>query len=122
MRCWLNAFNYLSSFGQKLHIDKVGQNIGYDYGKRNTLNAHKREVFYKAARDLRVVHSILQSSRSWLGFPLPRQCQQLCSRPQEKRNKDVNVPDNKSRNIPEVVLVRRWAVGVLGIGREGWVG
>ncbi len=36
---------------------------------------------------------------------------------------NVIVPDNKSRNIPEVVLVRRWAVGVLGIWREGmgWV-
>jgi hypothetical protein len=33
------------------------------------------------------------------------------------------VPDNKSQNIPEVVLVRRWAVGVLGIwrGGVGWV-
>ncbi len=30
-----------------------------------------------------------------------------------------SVPDNKSRNIPEVVLVRRWAVGVLGIWRGG---
>ncbi len=35
------------------------------------------------------------------------------------------VPDKRSRNIPEVVLVRRWAVGVLGIWRgeglgEGW--
>ncbi len=29
------------------------------------------------------------------------------------------VPDNKSRNIPEVVLVRRWAVGVLGIWKKG---
>ncbi len=29
------------------------------------------------------------------------------------------VPDSKSRNIPEVVVVRRWAVGVLGIW-EGW--
>jgi hypothetical protein len=35
----------------------------------------------------------------------------------------LTVPDNKSRNIPEVVLVRRWAVGVLGIWKEGvgWV-
>ncbi len=35
----------------------------------------------------------------------------------------VPVPDNKSRNIPEVVLVRRWAVGALGSRREGvgWV-
>jgi hypothetical protein len=33
------------------------------------------------------------------------------------------VPDSKSRNIPEVVIVRRWAVGVLGIweGWDGWV-
>jgi hypothetical protein len=36
-----------------------------------------------------------------------------------------SVPDRKSRNIPEVVLVRHWAVGVLGIWRgeglgEGW--
>jgi hypothetical protein len=33
------------------------------------------------------------------------------------------VPDNKSRNIPEVVLVRRWAVKVLGVwrGRDSWV-
>jgi hypothetical protein len=31
----------------------------------------------------------------------------------------VIVPDNKSRNIPEVVLVRRWAVG---FGGKGWVG
>ncbi len=34
-------------------------------------------------------------------------------------DKGVIVPDNKSRNIPEVVFVRRWAVGVLGIWREG---
>jgi hypothetical protein len=36
---------------------------------------------------------------------------------------DPTVPDNKSRNIPEVVLVRRWAVGVLAIWRGGvsWV-
>jgi hypothetical protein len=36
---------------------------------------------------------------------------------------DVCVPDNESRNIPEVVLVGRWAVGVLGIwrGRDSWV-
>ncbi len=35
----------------------------------------------------------------------------------------VIVPDSKSRNIPEVVLVRRWAVGILGIWKEGvgWV-
>jgi hypothetical protein len=35
----------------------------------------------------------------------------------------LTVPDNKSRNIPEVILVRRWAVRVLGIWREGvgWV-
>ncbi len=37
----------------------------------------------------------------------------------------VTVPDRRSQNIPEVVLVRRWAVGVLGIWRgkglgEGW--
>jgi hypothetical protein len=37
----------------------------------------------------------------------------------------IIVPDRRSRNIPEVVLVRRWAVGVLGIWRgeglgEGW--
>jgi hypothetical protein len=33
------------------------------------------------------------------------------------------VPVSKSRNIPEVVLVRRWAVGILGIWRGGvdWV-
>ncbi len=30
-----------------------------------------------------------------------------------------SVPDSKSRNIPEVVLVWRWAVKVLGIWR-GW--
>ncbi len=34
----------------------------------------------------------------------------------------ITVPDRRSRNIPEVVLVRRWAVGVLGLWRgEGWV-
>jgi hypothetical protein len=34
----------------------------------------------------------------------------------------VLVPDRRRRIIPEVVLVRRWAVGVLGIWRgEGWV-
>ncbi len=32
----------------------------------------------------------------------------------------VIVPDSKSRNIPEVVIVRRWAVGVLGIWKT-WV-
>ncbi len=35
------------------------------------------------------------------------------------------VPDKRSGNIPEVIVVRRWAVGVLGIWRgeglgEGW--
>jgi hypothetical protein len=35
---------------------------------------------------------------------------------------EVNVLENKSRNIPEVVLVRRWTVGILGFGGEGWVG
>jgi hypothetical protein len=36
---------------------------------------------------------------------------------------NICVPDSKSRNISEVVLVRRWTVGVLGIWREGvgWV-
>ncbi len=34
----------------------------------------------------------------------------------------INVPDSKSRNIPEVVLVRRWAGRVLGIWREGGLG
>ncbi len=35
----------------------------------------------------------------------------------------VIVPVSKSRNIPKVVLLRRWAVGVLGIwrGGVGWV-
>jgi hypothetical protein len=38
---------------------------------------------------------------------------------------NVNVPDRRSWTIPEVVLVRRWTVGVLGIWRgeglgEGW--
>ncbi len=37
----------------------------------------------------------------------------------------VTVPDRRGRNIPEVVLVRRWTVGVLRIWRgegldEGW--
>jgi hypothetical protein len=33
------------------------------------------------------------------------------------------VPDSKSRNVPEVVLVRRWAVEILGVwrGGVGWV-
>jgi hypothetical protein len=40
-----------------------------------------------------------------------------------KKYKIVFVPDSKSRNIPEVVFVRRWAVGVLGIwkGWDSWV-
>ncbi len=38
-----------------------------------------------------------------------------------KRRK-LHVPDRRRRIIPEVVLVRRWAVGVLGIWKgEGWV-
>jgi hypothetical protein len=39
------------------------------------------------------------------------------------RPQEGSVADSKSRNIPEVVLVRRWAVGVLGIwrGGVGWV-
>jgi hypothetical protein len=41
----------------------------------------------------------------------------------KKRECTVSVPDSKSRNIPEVVFVRRWAVGVLGIwkGWDSWV-
>jgi hypothetical protein len=34
----------------------------------------------------------------------------------------VIVPDSKNRNIPEVVVVRRWTVGVWGFGRGGIVG
>jgi hypothetical protein len=37
-------------------------------------------------------------------------------------NHTVHVPDSKSRNIPEVVLVGRWAAGVLGIWKGGTVG
>jgi hypothetical protein len=35
----------------------------------------------------------------------------------------LTVPDSKSQNVPEVVFVRRWAVGVLGIwkGWDSWV-
>jgi hypothetical protein len=38
-------------------------------------------------------------------------------------NSFLTVPDSKSRNIPEVVFARRWAVGVLGIwkGWDSWV-
>jgi hypothetical protein len=40
-----------------------------------------------------------------------------------KRKNRRSVPVSKSRNIPEVVLVRHCAVGVLGIwrGGAGWV-
>jgi hypothetical protein len=36
---------------------------------------------------------------------------------------DSNVPVSKSRNVPEVVLIRRWAIGVRGIWKGGvsWV-
>jgi hypothetical protein len=34
----------------------------------------------------------------------------------------IIVPDSKSRNIPEVFLVRRWAGGIRGFGGEGLVG
>jgi hypothetical protein len=34
----------------------------------------------------------------------------------------ITVPDSKSRNIPEVVVVWRWTVGVWGFGRGGIVG
>ncbi len=46
-----------------------------------------------------------------------------CRKPEADKMSEVIVPDNKSRNIPEVVLVRRWAVGVLGTwrGGVGWV-
>jgi hypothetical protein len=36
--------------------------------------------------------------------------------------KGIIVLDSKSRNIPEVVFVRRWAFGVLGFGEGGTVG
>ncbi len=34
----------------------------------------------------------------------------------------LNVPDSKSRNIPKVVVVWRWAVGVWDFGGGGIVG
>jgi hypothetical protein len=39
--------------------------------------------------------------------------------------KNIHVPDRRRRIIPEIVLVRRWATGVLGIWRgrvwvKGW--
>ncbi len=42
-----------------------------------------------------------------------------------KVSSELSVPDRRCRIIPEVVLVRRWAVGVLGIWRgeglgKGW--
>ncbi len=44
-------------------------------------------------------------------------------RPFSGKIKKGTVPDSKSRNIPEVVIVRRWAVGVLGMwkGWDSWV-
>jgi hypothetical protein len=35
---------------------------------------------------------------------------------------EISVPDSKSRNIPEVVVVRRWAVGILGLEGRGGMG
>jgi hypothetical protein len=38
-----------------------------------------------------------------------------------ERGAGVLVPDRRRRILPEVVLVRRWVIGVLGIWRvEGW--
>ncbi len=40
-----------------------------------------------------------------------------------RRPQEGSVPDSKSRYIAEVVFVRRWAVGALGIwkGWDSWV-
>ncbi len=43
-------------------------------------------------------------------------------KPGHLRLKNRTVPNSKSRNIPEVVIVRRGAVGVLGIGEGRPVG
>jgi hypothetical protein len=51
-------------------------------------------------------------------------CQSCTDSPNVRRRpQEGSVPDSKSWNIPEVVIVRRWAVGVLGIwkGWDGWV-
>jgi hypothetical protein len=49
--------------------------------------------------------------------------QASCIRYIYHRYSSVIVPDSKSRNIPEVVIVRRWAVGVSGnLGRVGQLG
>ncbi len=51
-------------------------------------------------------------------------CQNCTGSPNiRRRPQEGSVPDSKSRNIPEVVLVRRGAVGVLGIwkGWDSWV-
>jgi hypothetical protein len=47
----------------------------------------------------------------------------LQSTENNEKNRICIILDSKSRNIPEVVLVRRWAVGVLGIWKGGvdWV-
>ncbi len=58
------------------------------------------------------------------GFQVSRKGEQKGSKGEQKRNvMYITVPNSKSRNIPEVVFVRRWAVGILGIWREGvgWV-
>ncbi len=50
-------------------------------------------------------------------------CQSCTDSPGTRRRpQEGSVPDSKSRNIPEVVIVRRGAVGVLGIGEGGTVG
>jgi hypothetical protein len=54
------------------------------------------------------------------GYPSCSRSHNTRQRPQEG-----SVPDRRSQIIPEVVLVRRWAVGVLGNWRgeglgEGW--
>ncbi len=46
-------------------------------------------------------------------------CRRGIKQQHHRRPQEGSVPDDKSRNIPEVVFVRRWAVGVLGIWREG---
>ena len=46
-------------------------------------------------------------------------CRRGIKQQHHRQPQEGSVLNNKSRNIPEVVFVRRWAVGVLGIWREG---
>jgi hypothetical protein len=101
--------NKMKKAGRKNLTRRTTDEVTREEGAVDPASGKERQVASNLA------HNPRPRAGDWLRRTSRRRArQQSYQRPQEG-----SVPDRRSRNIPEVVLVRCWAVGVLGIWRGG---